>query len=107
MSGFIEPLEVAFPTATFGIFMVAMALVGGKGTVWGPVLGAILFHIVKEVTWTHLLGWQWVALGAIIIINIVYFQQGILGWAQDRWPALFGVTVDEKMTRAGQTEAAE
>lgn len=107
MSGFIEPLEVAFPTATFGIFMVAMALLGGKGTVWGPVLGAILFHIVKEVTWTHLLGWQWVALGAIIIINIVYFQQGILGWAQDRWPSLFGVTVDEKTTRTGQAEAAK
>ncbi|WP_420402661.1 branched-chain amino acid ABC transporter permease [Nisaea sp.] len=107
MSGFIEPLEVAFPTATFGIFMVAMALLGGKGTIWGPVLGAILFHIIKEVTWTHLLGWQWVALGAIIIINIVYFQQGILGWAQDRWPALFGLTVDERMTRTGQTEAAE
>ncbi|WP_193185869.1 branched-chain amino acid ABC transporter permease [Nisaea sediminum] len=107
MSGFIEPLEVAFPTATFGIFMVAMALLGGKGTLWGPVLGAILFHIVKEVTWTELLGWQWVALGAIIILNIVYFQQGILGWAQDRWPSLFGVTVDEKMSRTGQTEAAE
>ncbi|UUX48218.1 branched-chain amino acid ABC transporter permease [Nisaea acidiphila] len=107
MSGFIEPLEVAFPTATFGIFMVAMALLGGKGTIWGPVLGAILFHIIKEVTWTHLLGWQWVALGAIIIINIVYFQQGILGWAQDRWPALFGLTVDERMTRTGQAEAAE
>lgn len=107
MSGFIEPLEVAFPTATFGIFMVAMALLGGKGTLWGPVLGAILFHIVKEVTWTELLGWQWVALGAIIILNIVYFQQGILGWAQDRWPSLFGVTVDEKMSRSGQAEAAE
>lgn len=99
MTGFIEPLEVAFPTVTFGIFMVAMALLGGKGTLWGPVLGAILFHIVKEVTWTHLLGWQWVALGGIIIINIVYFQQGLLGWAQDRYPALFGLTVDEAMTR--------
>lgn len=107
MVGFIEPLEVAFPTATFGIFMVAMSLLGGKGTLWGPVLGAILFHIVKEVTWTELLGWQWVALGAIIIVNIVYFQQGILGWAQDRWPGLFGVTVDEKMSRTGQAEVAE
>src|SRR3546814_5167292 len=71
MIGFVEPLEVAFPTITFGIFMVAMALLGGKGTLWGPVLGAILFHVVKEVTWTYLLGWQWVALGAIIVVNIV------------------------------------
>lgn len=106
--GFIEPLEVAFPTTTFGIFMVAMALVGGKGTLWGPVLGAILFHIVKEVTWTYLLGWQWVALGAIIIINIVYFQQGILGWAQDKWPEAFGLTVDRGgAARPAAREAGE
>lgn len=94
MVGFIEPLEVAFPTITFGIFMVAMSLLGGKGTLWGPVLGATLFHIVKELTWTYLLGWQWVALGAIIVINVVYFQQGILGWAADKWPERFGITVE-------------
>jgi branched-chain amino acid transport system permease protein len=53
-----------------------------------------LFHVIKEVTWTHLLGWQWVALGLLIIVNVVYFQQGILGWAQDRWPEFFGIKVD-------------
>ncbi len=106
MIGFIEPLEVAFPTVTFGIFMVVMSLLGGKGTLWGPVLGATLFHIIKEVTWTYLLGWQWVALGALIIINVVFFQQGILGWARDKWPERFGVVVDEKMT-AAQSQARE
>lgn len=94
MTGFIEPLEVAFPTITFGIFMVAMALLGGKGMLWGPVLGATLFHAVREVTWTYMLGWQWIALGLLIIINIVFFQQGILGWARDRWPQRFGIKVD-------------
>ena len=93
--GFIEPMEVAFPIVTFGIFMVVMALLGGKGTLWGPVLGATLFHIVKETTWTYLLGWQWVALGALIIINIVFFQQGILGWAADKWPERFGRVVEK------------
>jgi branched-chain amino acid transport system permease protein len=106
MIGFIEPLEVAFPTTTFGIFMVAMCLLGGKGTLWGPVLGATLFHVVKEVTWTHLLGWQWVALGAIIIVNIVFFQQGILGWARERWPARFGVVVDSRVAGERQGERA-
>lgn len=92
--GFIEPLEVAFPTVTFGIFMVAMCLLGGKGTLWGPILGAVLFHVIKEVTWTHLLGWQWIALGMIIIVNVVFFQQGIVGWLKDRYPDKFGITVD-------------
>ncbi len=94
MVGFIEPVEVAFPTATFGIFMVAMALLGGKGTLWGPVIGAVLFHVIKEVTWTHLLGWQWVALGLILIVNVVYFQEGLMGWLQRRFPEHFGIVVD-------------
>jgi branched-chain amino acid transport system permease protein len=95
MVGYIEPLEVAFPVATFGIFMVAMSLLGGKGTLWGPVLGAILFHVVKEATWTYLLGLQWVVLGLILIVNIVYFQQGIMGWLQKRYPEKFGIVVDQ------------
>lgn len=108
MIGFIEPLEVAFPTVTFGIFMVLMVLLGGKGTLWGPILGATLFHIIKEVTWTHLLGWQWVALGLLIIINVVYFQQGILGWAQEKWPERFGIKVDEgPVAEEPRREAAE
>jgi len=94
MVGYIDPLEVAFPVATFGIFMVAMSLLGGKGTLWGPVLGAIIFHIVKETTWTYLLGLQWVVLGLILIINIVYFQQGIMGWLQAKYPEKFGIVVD-------------
>ena len=94
MTGFIEPLEVAFPTVTFGIFMVLMVLLGGKGTLWGPIIGAVIFHVIKEVTWIYLLGWQWVALGTLIIINVVFFQQGIMGWMQEKWPELFGISVD-------------
>ena len=106
LTGFVEPLEVAFPAATFGIFMVVMALLGGKGTLWGPVIGATLFHIVKEVTWTYLLGWQWVALGLLIIVNVVFFQEGIMGWMQRKWPERFGITVDQKMSARGGAKEA-
>jgi len=102
MIGFIEPLEVAFPTTTFGIFMVLMVLLGGKGTLWGPVIGATLFHIIKEVTWTFLLGWQWVALGLLIIIIVVYFQQGIMGWLMDRKPEWFGIVVEPDAAEAAE-----
>ncbi|MBC8338756.1 MAG: branched-chain amino acid ABC transporter permease [Alphaproteobacteria bacterium] len=107
MVGFIEPLEVAFPTVTFGIFMVVMCLLGGKGTLWGPVVGAALFHIFKEVTWTYMLGWQWVALGALIIILVVFFQQGVMGWLQEKWPSRFGITVDENVVAKKSSEAAQ
>lgn len=106
MTGFIEPLEVAFPVATFGIFMVLMVLLGGKGTLWGPVIGAVLFHVIKEVTWTYLLGWQWVLLGALIIVNVIYFQQGIMGWAREKWPERFGLVVDRRSTISSREEAA-
>ena len=96
MTGFIEPLEVAFPTVTFGIFMVLMVLLGGKGTLWGPVIGAVLFHVIKEVTWTYLLGWKWVALGLLIVIIVVYFQQGIMGWLLETRPGWFGIQVNRQ-----------
>ena len=96
MTGFIEPMEVAYPTLTFGIFMVAMTLLGGKGTLWGPIIGATLFHVLKEVTWTYLLGWQYVALGLLIIVNVVYFQQGIMGWMREKWPERFGLVIDRE-----------
>ena len=65
MTGFIEPRDIAFPTTTFNIFMVIMVLLGGKGTLWGPVIGAVVFHTIKEVTWTYFLGWQFIALGLL------------------------------------------
>ena len=78
--------------------MVAMSLLGGKGTLWGPILGAVLFHILKEFTWTYFLGWQWVALGVLIIVNVVFFQQGIMGWLMEKFPERFGIIVDKKET---------
>ena len=103
MAGFIDK-EVAYPIPTFGIFMVAMVLLGGKGTLWGPVVGAIIFHVVKETTWTYLLNLQWIALGLILIVNIVYFQQGLMGWLQTKYPEMFGIVVDDG-NKADKAEA--
>ncbi len=90
ISGFqlihFEPLETAYQTTNLGIFMVVCVLLGGKGTLWGPVIGAILFHFIKEVTWNYFLGWQWVALGALIVVTVVYFQDGVMGWLAHRKP---------------------
>ena len=89
MTGFIEPRDIAFPTTTFNLYMVVMVLLGGKGTLWGPVIGAVIFHTVKEVTWTYFLGWQFIALGLLIVVTIVYFQQGIVGWLMENYPRWF------------------
>lgn len=100
MTGFIEPMETAFPTLTFGIFMVAMTLLGGKGTLWGPIVGSTLFYALREVTWTYLLGWQYIALGVLIIVNVVYFQQGIMGWLRQRRPKWFAAGTEMPVRKA-------
>jgi branched-chain amino acid transport system permease protein len=94
--GFIDPRDVAFAGPTFGVWMVLMAILGGKGTLWGPVLGATVFHITQELFWTYLLGWQRVALGLLIVLIVLFFPLGILGWARERWPERFGHAVDER-----------
>ena len=93
--GFIDPTDVAFAGATYGVWMVLMAILGGKGTLWGPVIGAIVFHVTQELFWTYLLGWQRVALGVLIVVIVVFFPQGIMGYARERWPERFGETVDQ------------
>ena len=60
--GYIDSTDVAFDGREMGVFMVLMAILGGKGTLWGPVIGATLFHIFKEGFWTFFLGWQYVCL---------------------------------------------
>ena len=82
--GFIDPVEIAFSGPTFGVWMIVMAILGGKGTIWGPVLGAIILYSAKETFWTYLLGWDKVALGLLILIVVVYFPKGILGYFKDR-----------------------
>jgi len=94
LTGFIDPREVAFAGSTYGVWMVLMAILGGKGTLFGPVLGAVIFHVTKELFWTYLLGWQRVALGLLIVVIVVFFPAGILGWARERWPGSFGHRVE-------------
>lgn len=94
--GFIDPRDIAFAGATFGVWMVLMAVLGGKGTLWGPVIGAVVFHVTQELFWTYLLGWQRVALGLLIIAIVVFFPNGILGTLRERFPEWFGERMEER-----------
>ena len=102
--GFIDPRDTAFAGATFGVWMVLMAILGGKGTIWGPVIGAAIFHVTQELFWTYLLGWQRVALGLLIVLIVVFFPQGILGWLRERKPEWFGHRVEERSSEAAAGE---
>ena len=105
LSKFIDPIDVAFNGAEIGVWMILMAILGGKGTLWGPVIGASVFYVMKELFWTYLLGWQRVALGLLIILIVVFFPQGIVGWLKERWPSRFGPTAAEMEAADAKGEA--
>ena len=98
--GYIDSTDVAFDGREMGVFMVLMAILGGKGTLWGPVIGATLFHFFKEGLWTLILGWQYVALGVLIVVIVVYFPEGLMGWLREKYPERFGEVIDDKDRKA-------
>jgi branched-chain amino acid transport system permease protein len=55
-----------------------------------------MFHVFKELTWNYFLGWQWVALGALIVVVVVFFQDGLMGYLKYKRPEWFGIAVDTK-----------
>ena len=79
---------------TFGVWMVLMAILGGKGTICCPIIGATVFHVFREFFWTYLFGWQRVALGLLIVVIVVFFPTGIVGWMRKRWPERFGRRIE-------------
>jgi branched-chain amino acid transport system permease protein len=81
--GYIEPMSV-FPLATT-ITMIVMVLFGGKGTVWGPVLGAVLLFVFQEAVWAHFIYLHQLLFGAIIVAVVLLMPRGVLGLLQIRY----------------------
>ena len=46
------------------------------------------------------LGWQYVALGVLIVVIVIYFPEGIMGWLREKFPERFGETIDEADRKA-------
>jgi branched-chain amino acid transport system permease protein len=58
--------------------VVLMTLVGGLGTVFGPVVGALV--IVSMANYLAQLGaWVTVAQGAIFVVCVLTFRRGVVG----------------------------
>jgi branched-chain amino acid transport system permease protein len=81
--GYIEPLSV-FPLATT-ITMIVMTLFGGKGTVWGPVLGAIVLFVAQELVWARYPYVHPLLFGAIIVTVVLVIPRGVLGVLQTKY----------------------
>lgn len=75
-TGYIDPND------SFSILMSikvpVMCLLGGPGTVLGPVLGAAAFTLLEEVFWSNFLDYNRAILGAVIVILIFFLPGGLL-----------------------------
>jgi branched-chain amino acid transport system permease protein len=81
--GYIEPISV-FPLVTT-ITMIVMVLFGGKGTVWGPVLGATALFVFQEIVWARFIYLHQLLFGAIIVGVVLLMPRGVLGLLQMKY----------------------
>jgi branched-chain amino acid transport system permease protein len=76
-AGYIDPND------SFSIIMTikvpVMCLLGGPGTVLGPVVGTAAFTLLEEVFWANFLDYNRAILGAVIVVLIFFLPGGLLG----------------------------
>ena len=75
-TSFIDPASVFDPA--LNIQMIVMVLLGGAGTVWGPVLGAGIVMGLHELFWANAPEIHLILLGLLLIGIILYLPQGVL-----------------------------
>ncbi len=79
---YIEPDSEFFILVT--IYMKLFAMFGGKGTVIGPILGAVILYSVQEITWIKFPTAHLIAFGLFIIFVARFMPRGLMGFAVDR-----------------------
>jgi branched-chain amino acid transport system permease protein len=77
---YIDP-GIAYGPHTSVEALVA-AIVGGLGTLWGPLLGALILHLLGDFTrslFGSLPGINMVIYGAVLILIVMFAPRGLLG----------------------------
>jgi branched-chain amino acid transport system ATP-binding protein/branched-chain amino acid transport system permease protein len=76
--GFVNPLG-AFAILT-SVYLVLAALIGGRGTLWGPVIGGFVVAIANEVATTSSGGVsaRVLIMGIILIVTVMFLPAGLL-----------------------------
>jgi branched-chain amino acid transport system permease protein len=69
---------------------VLMALFGGMANLAGPVVGAVVFTLVKEELSTSWPEMFQVIFGVILIVSILFLPGGIVGLVEEIWRAVKG-----------------
>jgi branched-chain amino acid transport system permease protein len=58
-------------------------IIGGAGTMWGPLLGSVLLGVLGETTREALrshAGLHLMLYGAILMLTVAFLPRGVMGW---------------------------
>ena len=76
------------PDAAFSIswtaYTIFIVVIGGLGTLEGPIVGTLLFFFLREALSDHG-AWYMILLGALAIVAMLRFPQGLWGLVAERW----------------------
>ena len=73
---YIDPSDVF--DVLLSVKPLVMVLVGGLGTLFGPVIGAAVFLVLEEAVWRSFLTIHAAVLGALIVTLILFLPNGLM-----------------------------
>jgi branched-chain amino acid transport system permease protein len=80
-------IQAIYPEPSFDTriteLAVVMVMIGGAGTVLGPILGAILVQYISEWLRQHYINAHTFILGGLIILTVVLLPQGLVNYLRD------------------------
>lgn len=90
-NGFVSPADVHLTGSAEAVLMV---LLGGPGTLFGPVIGAGVVVFLRNLVSAYTHRWLLI-LGLIYVLTVLYAPRGILGAVQGLWRRLERAMVAE------------
>jgi branched-chain amino acid transport system permease protein len=67
------------------VLMVVMVVIGGSGTVLGPLVGAVVLQYLSEYLRVHFTDFHTFIFGALIVLAVVFLPQGLVNFTRDAW----------------------
>jgi branched-chain amino acid transport system permease protein len=74
--GFIDPPTAFAPNIE--LTTIAMVLLGGMGTVLGPLVGAVALSVVNEVLWANYPQIYLASVGVIVLLAVLFTPRGLV-----------------------------
>jgi branched-chain amino acid transport system permease protein len=85
---YIDPYIAFNPLYSF--MPVLMAIFGGMGQLYGPVVGAAIFTYLEEFLITRFPYYYMLIFGIILVVSILYLPNGLVGVIQNLWKRISG-----------------